>query len=150
MLTIRPATKNDATAIASCVEHAYSYYIPLIGKLPGPMLEDYVAVIAAHEVYVAQAADGEIAGALVLVAQADRLLLDNIAVLPAVQGQGVGRQLIALAERRAVEMDYQEIELYTHLCMVENQAIYTAMGYVECRRISEKGFDRIYFNKQLV
>jgi hypothetical protein len=33
--------------------------------------------------------------------------------------------------------------------MVENIAIYTARGYVERERRSEKGFDRVYMEKRL-
>jgi hypothetical protein len=33
--------------------------------------------------------------------------------------------------------------------MTENIALYTRIGFVETRRISEKGFDRVYMTKQL-
>jgi GNAT superfamily N-acetyltransferase len=41
-----------------------------------------------------------IAGIIVLLPGPDYLLLDNIAVSPARQGSGLGRRLLAFAERR--------------------------------------------------
>lgn len=149
MISIRPALESDAGGIADCVDHAYSPYIPLMGKLPGPMTGNYPEVIQNHEVHVAVTESGEVAGMLVLIAMPETLLLDNVAVRPVDQNRGIGRRLMNLAEQRAVQLGYGDIELYTHLCMVGNQAIYSSMGYVESRRVTESGYDRIYFRKQL-
>ena len=44
---------------------------------------------------------------------------------------------------------YSNIQLYTHEMMTENITIYSKMGYVEVARRSEKGYERMYMNKQL-
>lgn len=145
---VRRAVDEDTTAVTQCVDRAYTKYIPLLGQKPGPMTEDYRRVIARHEVYVAT--DGrELCGVLVLIPQHRFLLLDNIAVDPSVQGRGIGGRLFALAEQRTRELGLSAIELYTHVCMTDNQSLYPALGYRETRRVREKGFDRIYYRKQL-
>ena len=76
-------------------------------------------------------------------------LLDNIAVLPACQGTGLGRRLLQLAEEKARAAGYDSIYLYTQEIMTENQAIYERIGYVEYARRRESGLDRIYMRKAL-
>ena len=77
------------------------------------------------------------------------LLLDNIAVSPARQGLGLGRQLLAFAEAEALRIGYHEIRLYTHQTMVENQRLYASIGYQETGRGTEAGYDRVFMAKRL-
>ena len=77
------------------------------------------------------------------------VLLDNIAVHPAAQGRGLGRRMIELAESAARRWGYSEIDLYTHVLMVENLALYLRLGYEEIDRRTERGFDRVYLRKRL-
>ena len=65
------------------------------------MLDDYAALIAAGAVSVWTEPDGTITALIVLLPKPDHLLLDNIAVHPDRQGQGLGRRLIAFAESRS-------------------------------------------------
>jgi hypothetical protein len=44
---------------------------------------------------------------------------------------------------------YREIRLYTHQTMVENQLLYTSIGYEETGRGTEAGYDRVFMRKQL-
>ena len=41
------------------------------------------------------------------------------------------------------------IRLYTHVTMVENQALYERIGYVETGRTTEHGFTRVFYEKRL-
>lgn len=111
------------------------------------MTEDYEQVIQRHETHVAINGSGRLLGLLVPVGQPDYLLLDNIAVDPAAQGCGVGGRLLLLAEQRAQALGYDCIELYTHVCMTDNQTRYQILGYEESSRVTEKGYDRIYYRK---
>jgi len=131
------------------VNEAYAHYIERMGKPPGPMLDDYARRIEAGQVWVLES-DGAIAGLVVLEDQGQgSLLLDNIAVSPSAQGQGIGRRLIAFTETEARRRGCQQVRLYTHVLMVENIALYTRLGFRETDRISEKGFDRVYMAKAL-
>jgi ribosomal protein S18 acetylase RimI-like enzyme len=145
---IRAATAADARAIADIVDQAYRHYLPRMGKPPGPMLDDYAARVSQGVVWVLEQG-GAIAAVVVLLPAPDYLLLDNIAVSPARQGLGLGRQLLAFAEAEALRRGYREIRLYTHQTMVENQRLYASIGYEETGRGSEAGYDRVFMRKRL-
>ena len=77
------------------------------------------------------------------------MLLDNVAVHPDRQGQGLGRQLMAFAENEAAKQEYSSLELYTHESMTENIGRYESLGYVETDRRTESGYRRVYMRKDL-
>lgn len=144
---IRRATEYDVPAIGECVAAAYRHYIDRIGKPPGPMLDDYAEVVRRHEVFVAET-EG-IVGVLVLIRMPTGILLDNVAVDPGHQGQGLGKRLIAFAESEAKNRGFEALELYTHERMHENLALYVALGYEETARREAGGYRRIYLRKRL-
>ena len=84
-----------------------------------------------------------------LLPKPDHLLLDNIAIRPDRQGQGLGRQLIAFAEDEARRLGYPELRLYTHEKMTENITLYGRLGFVETGRGQEAGYDRVFMTKRL-
>jgi len=131
---IRRAKPEDRAAVEAIVREAYSIYVERIGKPPGPMLDDYARLIADGVVSVLEDVDAAIAAIIVLLAKPDHLLLDNIAVRPDRQGQGLGRQLIAFAEAEARRLGFMELRLYTHETMTENIALYTRLGFAETGR----------------
>ncbi|MCA0401845.1 MAG: GNAT family N-acetyltransferase [Proteobacteria bacterium] len=143
---IRPATPEDIEAITTIVEAAYTPYISRIGRAPGPMLDNYEALIARHLVHVLEA-QGQVAGLLVLVREQDVLLLDNIAVSPAHQHRGFGRRLMTFLEEKAREMGVNAIKLYTNEAMTENITLYEKLGYKEIYRATENNFRRVYMQK---
>jgi ribosomal protein S18 acetylase RimI-like enzyme len=146
---IRPAHPQDRRAVEEIVRGAYSIYVERIGKPPGPMLDDYGKLIAEGAVSVLEDGNGAIAALMVLLPKTDHLLLDNIAVRPDRQGQGLGRQLIAFAEAEARRLGHAELRLYTHATMVENIALYQRLGFVETGRGREAGYDRVFMTKRL-
>jgi ribosomal protein S18 acetylase RimI-like enzyme len=130
------------------VQRAYGHYVERIGMRPGPMDADYDAAVRDGHAWVADD-DGEIAGLLVLEERSDHLLIENVAVEPSRQHQGIGRALLAFAEQRAAELELGELRLYTHVKMAENQALYARLGYREDERRSEQGFARVFMSKRL-
>jgi ribosomal protein S18 acetylase RimI-like enzyme len=146
---IRAATAADVPAIAEIVDQAYRHYIARMGKPPGPMLDDYAARVSEGAVWVLE--EGTVLAAIIVLLPAPNyLLLDNIAVSPARQNLGLGRQLLAFAETEALRRGYREIRLYTHQTMVENQRLYASIGYEETGRGAEAGYDRVFMRKQLI
>jgi ribosomal protein S18 acetylase RimI-like enzyme len=145
---IRPATAADVPTIAKIVDQAYRHYIARMGKPPGPMLDDYAARVSEGAVWVLDEG-AVIAAIIVLLPAPNYLLLDNIAVSPTRQGLGLGRRLLAFAEDEALRRGYREIRLYTHETMVQNQRLYTSIGYEETERGSEAGYNRVFMRKQL-
>ena len=143
-MRIRPADAGDLASVERIVRDSYTKYIARIGKPPGPMLDDYAALIRAHNVWVA----GEpVAGLIVLLPEADHLLLDNIAVDPNAQGTGLGRTLLTFADTEARRRGYRELRLYTHEMMTENIALYSRTGWTETNRAEQNGFARVFFRK---
>ncbi len=99
-LVLRPAVQADAGFAALCVAAAYAPWIAVLGRKPGPMPQDYHAMIAGDRVLIAEH-DGPPVGLLVMRETADGFLVDNLAVLPECAGQGIGRHLLNRAERHA-------------------------------------------------
>mgnify|MGYP001187149919 CR=1 FL=1 len=73
-----------------------------MGQKPGPMLDEYSQVVIRHQVSVLEDG-GHVIGVVVLIAGEEGILLDNVAVHPDRQGEGLGRQLIAFAENEALK-----------------------------------------------
>lgn len=147
-MRLRPATAADLPEIQRIVRDAYTPFIARIGRPPGPMSDDYAARIAKGCVTLAEDC-GAVTGLIVLLDRADHLLLDNVAVDPPRQGQGVGRALLAYAETEALRRGLPEIRLYTNVKMTENIATYFRVGYLETGRGDADGYDRVFFAKAL-
>jgi GNAT superfamily N-acetyltransferase len=143
---IRPADAIDTDAVRALVRRAYAHYVIRLGREPGPMRDDYAQRIADGQVWVLEEA-GELIGVVVLSERPESFLLQNVAVAPAGQGKGYGRRLITFAEQEAKRRGHDELQLYTHVLMVENIALYQHLGFREIGRIQEQGFDRVYMAK---
>ena len=146
---IRPAGLADLDAVTAIVNAAYSVYIARIGKPPGPMLDDYRALIGNGCVSVFEDDDGAVEALIVLIDKPDHLLLDNLAVRPGRQGEGIGRRLIAFAEAEARRRGFAALRLYTHATMTENIALYARLGFVETGRRHDAGYARVFMTKAL-
>ena len=145
---IVPAAPADAPAVTACVRAAYARYVERIGREPAPMTADYAALIEAGEVWVTRAGDG-VAGVLVLRPQPPALLVENVAVAPAHQGQGLGRRLMAFADEQARAVGLAEVVLYTNERMTENLRFYPALGFTETGRGMQHGFARVFYRKRV-
>ncbi len=145
---IRQARPEEAPLLRALVERAYGPWVPVVGRRPLPMDDDYGARVAAGEAWVLEEA-GAVRGVVVLEEHADYLLLDNVAVEPARRGKGDGRALLDFAEAEARRRGLPEIRLYTNELMERNIALYAARGYAETERRREKGFRRVFMAKRV-
>lgn len=146
--TIRVARADDEPEIRRCVGAAYSPYVERIGKPPAPMLDDYAELIGRGVVRVATRGD-RLDGMLVMWSERDHLYVDNVAVRPDAQGNGVGAALLIEAEQEARRSGHDEIRLYTNAAMVENLEYYSRKGFCETHRSMDGGYARIHFSRQL-
>jgi len=112
------------------------------------MLDDYAAYVLAHAEWVAEDDTG-VVGLIVLLPQADHLLLDNVAVDPRRHGQGVGSVLLQFAEDEASRLGLSEMRLYTNEKMTENLAMYPRLGWKETGRGVQSGHNRVFFSKKV-
>ena len=147
-MNIRPAVPNDFDSVKGCAEQAYALYVPRMEKKPAPMIADFRAQIEAGHLYVIESG-GDVAGFIVLYRRRDHIHVENVAVCPARQGQGLGRALLSFAEDEAKRRNVRTIELYTNIKMTENLELYPRLGYVEFDRREEHGFSRVFFRKDL-
>jgi len=146
---MRRATLADTNAIETHVHQAFSVYVSrLHGRRPEPMVDDYVARIQHDLVYVLEV-DGAVACVLILIAHEDHVFIDTVAVAPAMQRRGVGRELMAYAEAEARRRGLVELRLYTNVAMHENLAWYAALGYCETHRAEQTEYQRVFFRKVL-
>ncbi len=145
---LRPAQPDDAPALAVIVDRAYAPYIPRVGGRPGPMDADYTERIRSARVIVADD-DLEIIAVLVMAFGADHLLVENVAVTPSRQRQGLGRLMLEHAERQAAAAGLEELRLFTHVTMSENRALYAHLGYTETGTVTAGGLQRVNLAKSL-
>jgi ribosomal protein S18 acetylase RimI-like enzyme len=142
----RRASLADLPAVERVIAEAYATYLDRMDTPPAPMLADHGPAITRGEVWVL----GEpVTGVIVLVAEPDGLLVENVAVGPAAQGAGIGRRLMAFAEQHARSCGLSRLWLYTNEVMTENLAIYARLGYRETARRVESGYRRVYLEKLL-
>jgi GNAT superfamily N-acetyltransferase len=147
-VTVRSACAADVRELESIARAAYLPYLARIGRAPAPVDADYAGAVARGEVWLASTPDRAV-GLIVLIAKPGYLLLENVAVIPAMQGHGIGTGLLAFADDRARELGLSEIRLYTNAAMTENLALYPRRGYLETHRAVSEGFTRVYFSKHL-
>lgn len=112
------------------------------------MTADYEAEIAARRVVVIEAA-GTVSGFMVAWPEPDAYFIDNIAVDPVSQGDGLGRCLIEHAAAEATRLRLPALRLYTNVMMSENLSMYAHLGFVETQRVVEKGFHRVHMRRSL-
>lgn len=146
-MRIRPALAADLDDVRNLVQRAYSPYIERIGVRPGPLDDDYAERIANGCAWLAEAPG--LVGLIVLIEEADRLLVENVAVEPSRQGEGIGRALLSFAEQRAQQAGIRTLRLYTHAKMAENLTLYARLGYREDARRTDSGFERVFLSKRL-
>jgi ribosomal protein S18 acetylase RimI-like enzyme len=142
---LRPADTQEADAILALVRDAYGRWVERFGREPSPMHDDYARRIADGQVWVKEA-EGELVGLVVLKDGPEALLIPNIAVAPAAQGKGYGRQLIAFAEAEARRRGYGEVRLFVNALMVENVALYQHLGFSQIGRVQAEEHGRIYLS----
>lgn len=149
-MEIKRALPADESAIAACVNEAFSDYIPLIGQTPGPMLEDYHAALQDHTLFVAWE-DGLLVGVVLLkdTPGEDTMWLDVLATRTAYQGRGIGQALVTHSEAFMRSLGKTECRLYTHVKYERTLALYRHLGYSVTHRIQEYGYDRYYMKKTL-
>jgi len=106
---IRRAVPADAANVRALTRAAYARWVLVIGREPWPMTADYGRAIAEH-------------------------MIENIAVRPDRQGEGLGDMLLGHAETEAHALGFGEIRLYTNAAFASNISFYEKRGYREVRR----------------
>ncbi|NQV46232.1 MAG: GNAT family N-acetyltransferase [Rhodospirillaceae bacterium] len=145
---IRPANPEDAVTLKHIAEAAYGGYTSHIGREPAPMVADFDAHVARDEALIIENGSGA-QGFIVQFPKDDGWFVENVAIDPAHQGQGLGKALMSFAEAEARARGLKRVFLYTNVKMTENLLFYARLGYAETHRVTEDGFQRVYMEKRL-
>jgi len=145
---IRQATPDDVTRIAAIARAAYAKYIPRMGREPSTVRADFAGEVAAGRIVVIEVA-GTVQGYLLAWPKDDAYWVDNVAVDPACQGQGLGHQLMNRAAAEAKDHQLPAVRLCTNIAFSETFEFYSRMGFVETHRAPEPGRYLIHMVLQL-
>ncbi len=126
----RRAGPNDVTIIRNVTREAYAKWVPLIGREPKPMAADHAHAVMNHIIDIHERL-GEAVGLVEVIPLEQHLLIESIAVLPAYQGQGIGKLLLVHAENLASSLGLGEVRLYTNAAFASNIAFYARRGYAD-------------------
>ncbi len=89
------------------------------------------------------ALNGErLAGCIFCRPEAESLYVSKLAVLPAAQGEGIGKRLLGLAEATARELGLKTLRLETRIELTDNHATFAAWGFLKTAENRHPGFDR--------
>jgi len=146
---IRKAEEKDRVTVESIALAAYAMYLDRMPVKPYPMLDDYSGHIRQGRVYVLEYTKLIQGYVVLMVKDADTMLLDNIAVRPESQGAGYGRGLARFAEEQGRIFGCKRICLYTNEVMTENIGWYERLGYLVTHQAIENGYRRIYMAKNI-
>ena len=135
-MNLRRAAPADLESLVALQHAAYAINRTLLGVEPIPLQADYRAIMTQMEVWLAADAT-DVHGALILEPNSDHLLIWSIATDPTRPPQGLGRDLLAFAERRARELNLSLLRLYTGTKLTHLVAWYGRHGYV-VERIEER------------
>ncbi|MGH6892371.1 MAG: GNAT family N-acetyltransferase [Dongiaceae bacterium] len=127
-LIFRRTRAEDFETIRTLAHAAYAKWVPVIGRPPKPMTADYDRAIREHVIELASV-NQEVVGMIELIPAADHLLLENIAVASAYQGEGIGRKLMARVEEIAAAHGLPLVRLYTNKAFTANIDFYRSLGY---------------------
>jgi len=145
---MRQALEADIPAILALTRAAYAKWVPVIGREPMPMTANYADAVREHRFDLIEF-DGELVALLETISAEDHLLIENLAVAPSYQGRGLGRKLMAHAERLAMSLGYREIRLYTNKLFASNVELYGRLGYRVEREEAFRGGTTVHMGKAI-
>ena len=127
---IRSATAHDVPQIVALLNTAFAMERAFIDR-DRTSADEIAHHLATGTFFVVDAEDAALASCMYLEQRGDRLYLGMLAVSPAQQGRGVGRQMLAAAERHAASLGCHAIDIRIIDRRTELPPIYLALGFVD-------------------
>jgi predicted N-acetyltransferase YhbS len=129
-VTIRTADAADVAGIVSLLNAAFAMERDFIDKdrTSVPEIERYMT---AGTFFVVEGDASGLASCMYLEERGDRLYLGMLAVNPSQQGRGLGKQMIAAAERRAASLGCRTLDIRIVDRRTELPPFYRALGFVD-------------------
>jgi ribosomal protein S18 acetylase RimI-like enzyme len=144
--TIRRAGINDVSAITDITNQAYAKWIAAIGRKPLPMMVDYAQAVQNHVIDLCEVG-GVIVALIEMIEERDHLMIENLAVVPAYQGQGFGTLLLEHAHEIAVSRGTPMIRLLTNAKFESNVEFYKRNQFVVDREEPFMGGVTVHMRK---
>ncbi|MDC0944517.1 GNAT family N-acetyltransferase [Candidatus Pelagibacter sp.] len=144
-MLFRIAKLEDHKIIMAIALKAYEKYIERMGKEPAPMRP----IIQKENVVFVYEDNKQVIAFAILVKINDQIILDSIAVDPSHQKKGIGNNFIKFIEQYLIKQKFNKYQLYTNEKMFENIDWYQKIGFKIFKRVTEKAYNRIYFEKEL-
>ena len=148
LIEIKPAKSEHMEIVRHLVRAAYAKWVPVIGREPLPMKADYARAIRDHDIDLVYA-DGTLVALIEIIMASDHVFIENVAVSPEHQGQGLGRQLLAHAEEKACQAGLSEIRLLTNAIFEANVRLYQSVGFCIDKEEPFMGGITVHMSKSL-
>ena len=146
---IRPSVVADAGEVFTVQRAAFIEEAHLYQTVDTPALtqtfEELKAELATNSGCVALVGS-RMVGSVTARSIGDLLKIGRLAVVPDLQGRGIGTRLLEAVEARS---DASEAELYTGALSVANLRLYQRVGYVETHRVTLPAVELVYLRKRL-
>lgn len=150
---IRPARPDEGEALAALLRLAFTQYARALGREVTPAAFARLAQCHANGDVHVVAEGGVILGLAALMRHGDVLEVDLLCVHPDHQKRGIGRALLAEAERIARAGGFARLELHTAAMFGHLLRLYAGAGYVETHRAppphGADAHERVFFAKRL-
>ena len=144
-MIFRKANSKDEETIKLIASRAYEKYIKRMGQEPAPMKPN----IQKNDIVFVCEKDNKIIAFAILVIKDGNILLENLAVEPLFQKKNVGTTFISFIENYLISEKFNFYQLYTNEKMIENILWYQKIGFKKIKEVTEKGLNRVYFQKKL-
>jgi len=128
--SIRTASADDVPQIVALLNAAFAMERDFIDKdrTSAPEIERYMTT---GTFFVVDGDANTLAACMYLEQRAERLYLGMLAINPSQQGRGLGRQMMAAAERQAAALGCTSIDIRIVNRRTELPPFYQALGFVD-------------------
>jgi len=129
-IAIRTATADDVTRIVSLLNAAFAMERAFV-EHDRTSVEEITRYRETGTFFIVDAEGDSLASCMYLKQRGDRLYLGMLAVNPARQGTGLGRQMMAAAERHAASLGCVAIDIRIVNLRTELPPFYRLLGFVD-------------------
>ncbi len=146
-LTIAPEDPTTPTALAlieGCDQALFAVYTPEKCAAPSPE-----TLATPNTTFLVARQDGIAVGCVAVMTNKDRAVMNRLYAAPSTRGQGVGLALVDAAERVALDLGYDALDLKTGALLDAAVALYRRHGYAPCPPFGGGDADLLYFSKSL-
>lgn len=143
-LVLRAATAADAAAIAATIAASFEQYRGKLEPESGAFretAEGIAAELALESGAIVAERNGRMIGCVIVKLEEDDLYFGRLSVVPEARGAGIARRLVEAVEDEARRRELAGVRLGVRIVLVENQQLFSSMGYVETSREAHEGFD---------